>query len=53
MKGIPRNHSAAIDKSLCPYRKSKPDEIYICNPSVRDELPGKNCIKRTCDNCGV
>ena len=25
----------------------------IHNPSVRDELPGKNCIKLTCDNCDV
>ena len=53
MKGIPRNHSAAIDKSLCPYRKSKPDEMDIHSPSVHDELPGKNCIKHICDNCGV
>ena len=53
MKGIPRNHSAAIDKSLYPYRKSEPDEMDIHNPSVHDELPGKNCIKHTCDNCDV
>ena len=25
----------------------------IHNPSVCDELPGKNCIKCTCDNCSV
>ena len=25
----------------------------IHNPSVRDKLPGKNCIKHTCDNCRV
>ena len=53
MKGILRNHSAAIDKSLCPYRKSEPDEMDIRNPSVHDKLPGKNCIERTCDNCCV
>ena len=53
MMGIPHNHSAAIDKSLCPYRKSEHDEMDIHNPSVHDKLPGKNCIKCTCDNCGV
>ena len=53
MKGIPRNHSAAIDKSLCPYRRTEPDEMDIHNPYVCDELPGKKCIERTCDNCGV
>ena len=53
IKGIPHNHSAATDKSLCPYRRNEPDDMDICNPYVRDELPGKNCIRRTCDNCGI
>ena len=53
IKGIPCNHSAAIDKSLCLYRRNEPDDMDICNPYVCDELPGKNCIKRTCDNCSI
>ena len=53
MKGIPRNHSAVIEKSLCPYRRTEPDEMDIHNHYVHEELPGKKCIKWTCDNCGV
>ena len=53
IKGIPRNHAASIEKTLCPFRRDLTDEMDIRNFVVRDELPGKKCVQRSCPNCGV
>ena len=53
LKGIPRNHSCAIEKSMCKFRTEETDEMDIRNPKMRDEYPARKCAERKCDNCGV
>ena len=33
IKGIPKNHSCCIEKTLCPFRNKQCDEIDIRNPA--------------------
>ena len=45
LKGIPRNHSACIEKTLCKFRTEECNEDNICNPCVRNEFPPKKCVQ--------
>ena len=53
LKGIPRNHSACIEKTLCKFRTEECNEDNIRNPCVHNEFPPKKCVQRICPKCGV
>ena len=53
VKGIPLNHSAALEKTWCKFRTEETDEMDIRNPKKRDEFPQRKCVERKCTNCGV
>ena len=49
IKGIPRNHVSAIEKTLCSFRSC---EHYVTNLH-NAELPKKEYALCNCENCGV
>ena len=62
MKGIPRNHSEAIEATWCPFRTEhyevtsqlKKDKITSrFKKEVQHDLPNKKCVQRKCVTCGV
>ena len=46
IKGIPRNHSCCIEKTLCPFRNTskQSDEMDIRNPVVHHKFPARKCV---------
>ena len=53
IKGIPRNHSACIEKTLCNFRSEQGNKDDVRNPKLRNEFPAKKCVKRMCPKCGI
>ena len=55
IKGIPKNHSASIEETWCPFRYVTKD--YVTDPKAPevylDELPKLPCTQRKCNDCGV
>ena len=55
IKGIPRNHASAIEKTWCKFRpdSDQRDEMDIRNVNLRNSLPKKDCVLRKCKDCGI
>ena len=49
IKGIPRNHTSAIEETCCLFRTCERDVMNLRHT----ELPRKECALRKCEQCGV
>lgn len=52
-KGIPKNHSAAIEVTWCEFRNATKNYVPNYEPVSFEEMPKKECVTGRCPDCGV